>query len=289
MYKLIASDVDGTIMPSNEVSTMRMKQAVNNVNKASTVLSLSTGRRIASTEVVATTLGISKNPMICHCGAAITLPSQKKILRAVHIPANIALKITEIALRSGSGISILENVHEGRHIFQLPYSHYFRTVAYNSWYGSFCRPCEISDLKSLSDPIQISLQGNSECVLEAYGNIQAIFQDALVYVDYGMLSSGDYVLDIFAANVSKAQALLVLMDMYDVKSDEVAVFGDGKNDLEILSIAGLPIAMENAPNFVKEKCARIAPKNNKDGVACVLEELYERNLLAPPDVLPSFA
>ena len=288
MYKLIASDVDGTIMPDNEVATQRTRRAVELVNTTSAIMSLSTGRRIASTEVVANTLGISNNPLICHCGAVITLPSQKKIIKATHISSDIAFQITKMALNSGSSVSILENVYEGRRIFQLPLPHYFRTVAYNSWYGSYCRPCELSEVKNLSDPIQISLQGKADFVVRAYNDIKTVFKDTLVYVDYGTLSSGDYVIDIFGTNVSKAQALLVLMDIYKIDVDEVVAFGDGLNDLEILGIAGLSVAMENAINHIKDRCMRVTLSNNEDGVAHVIEELYNKNLLISPTTVPTF-
>ena len=62
------------------------------------------------------------------------------------------------------------------------------------------------------------------------------------------------------------------MEKYAIKQDEVMAIGDGENDVEMLSFAGLGIAMENAREDVKEVANVVTNSNNEDGVAKAIEK-----------------
>jgi hydroxymethylpyrimidine pyrophosphatase-like HAD family hydrolase len=55
----------------------------------------------------------------------------------------------------------------------------------------------------------------------------------------------------------------------------VIAIGDGANDLEMIAAAGLGIAMENGDDEVKAVADRMAPHHNRDGVAIILEEIFQ--------------
>jgi len=70
--------------------------------------------------------------------------------------------------------------------------------------------------------------------------------------------------------VSKAAALQVVAEHYDVPLDNVMAIGDAPNDVGILKIAGVGVAMSNASEIVKEAAEWIAPSNNDHGVHAAL-------------------
>ena len=87
-------------------------------------------------------------------------------------------------------------------------------------------------------------------------------------------SSTGALVEISAADVTKASTLALLCDELGVAREEVVAFGDMPNDLAMLRWAGTSYAMANAHPSVLDLADRRAPSNEDDGVAAVLEELF---------------
>ena len=80
-------------------------------------------------------------------------------------------------------------------------------------------------------------------------------------------------LEFFNSQVSKAKAMERLGQLFNIRQEEMIAVGDGLNDLPMIEYAGLGVAMENAPDGVKESADYITARtNNEDGVAEVLEK-----------------
>ncbi len=80
-------------------------------------------------------------------------------------------------------------------------------------------------------------------------------------------SSFDHNLEIGGATTSKAEALRQMGQLLGIETDEMMAVGDSPNDMAMLSVAGIPVAVGNAKPEVKEIAKYIAPSNNNDGVA----------------------
>ena len=74
-------------------------------------------------------------------------------------------------------------------------------------------------------------------------------------------------------NANKGGALLALAEYLGVKREEILAFGDGLNDVSMLKEAGIGVAMANASDEVKKFADKIAPSCDEDGVAKVIEEI----------------
>lgn len=81
-------------------------------------------------------------------------------------------------------------------------------------------------------------------------------------------------IDINNKSVSKGNALLKYAEMINVKPDEIIAFGDSENDISMLKAAGLGIAVSNAADCVKEAADEITDTNDNFGVAKYLQKLY---------------
>lgn len=88
-------------------------------------------------------------------------------------------------------------------------------------------------------------------------------------------SSSSTLLEMSATGVTKASTLALLADERGVPADRVVAFGDMPNDLPMMRWAGAAYAMANAHPTVLEAAHHVAPANNEDGVAVVLEELLD--------------
>ncbi len=85
--------------------------------------------------------------------------------------------------------------------------------------------------------------------------------------------SGENWVDISSPNANKGYALDKVMSLYNIKPDELMVFGDYNNDLEMLALADFSFAMENAHPNVKKAASYSTSSNDNYGVEKILEKL----------------
>lgn len=75
------------------------------------------------------------------------------------------------------------------------------------------------------------------------------------------------------ATTSKAHALQALLDEWQMTSQQVMAFGDSENDLGMIQLAGIGVAMANGMEEVKQAADLLAESNEEDGVAKIIEQL----------------
>ena len=79
-------------------------------------------------------------------------------------------------------------------------------------------------------------------------------------------------MEVTAKHVSKEQALYEIAQHYQVPLEQVMTIGDNFNDLPMLRLAGLGVAMGNAPEAVKAEATVVTQSNNQHGAAKAIEE-----------------
>jgi len=90
-----------------------------------------------------------------------------------------------------------------------------------------------------------------------------------VYLTY----SAPTYLEITRSGINKGEALKILATYLAIPLEHILVIGDSHNDISMFDIAGIAVAMGNAPEEVKAAANLVAPSNDEDGVAWVLREL----------------
>ena len=90
------------------------------------------------------------------------------------------------------------------------------------------------------------------------------------------VSSGYGCIDILQDGIHKAWGLEELLKRWNLKPEQIMAFGDSENDIEMLEMAGISYAMENAEETVKRVATKVAPANSQAGVYQVLENWLEK-------------
>ena len=90
---------------------------------------------------------------------------------------------------------------------------------------------------------------------------------------YTILKSAPYYLEILDRRVNKGQGVRMLAEKLGLKQEEVMAIGDQENDLAMIEYAGTGVAMGNAIDSVKEIAQFVTKTNMEDGVAHAIEEL----------------
>ena len=91
---------------------------------------------------------------------------------------------------------------------------------------------------------------------------------------HAVILSGENWVDVMKPGVNKGRAMRMLQQLKGVTPDECMAFGDYLNDLEMLESVTESYAMENALDEIKRASRHIAPRNDEDGVMRVVKEMF---------------
>jgi len=134
------------------------------------------------------------------------------------------------------------------------------------------KPIQTSDLMTMEEPpSKIMLISQ----LDQIGALKEI-QESVRGVATGTFSKPNY-LEILPAGVNKAKALAKVASVFGLGLSEIAAIGDGPNDLEMLNEVGFAIAMGNASDRVKTAADLVVGSNDNAGVADAVEKILNRN------------
>lgn len=90
-----------------------------------------------------------------------------------------------------------------------------------------------------------------------------------------VVTSGHGDIDLLANGINKAHALAQLMQIWNIKPDEVMAFGDAMNDYEMLKMAKYGFVMKNGNQKLKDDIGRVVPfTNEEDGELIILDEYF---------------
>jgi Cof subfamily protein (haloacid dehalogenase superfamily) len=266
MIRLIAADLDGTLLNNQSLLTERTRSAVARAMGAGARFVLATGRMSDSTREFARELSTNA-PVIAFNGALAMEWATGEVLFAHAIAPKIAREVCAMAERCGIFIQYFPE----RGFF------YERRVPEISdeYEGRIRMRGQVAG-RALSEWIdrpafKLLTIGEHEALVRLRDDIHARFPGLKA-----MLSHPTY-LEIVTAGVDKGAALETLARMYGIARDEIAAFGDADNDAGMIEYAGMGYCMENGYEDVKERSKNIAPPNDLDGVARVLETLLAEN------------
>lgn len=265
--QLLAVDIDGTIAGESNEIRERVKQAIFAAQAQGIKVVVATGRMYRSALRFHQTVG-SSLPLICYQGAWIQDPITGKILS--HLPVTKEKTIALLDYFEQPALRSLLSVHF--YINDQLYVREITTATQIYAQRSEIQPIAVGDLRSVLDtePTKIlALCDDPEAIANLLSNLRQIYTPAELYLTTSVATFFE------AANplVSKGAALrYVAEEILGLQSANVMAIGDNFNDLEMLSYAGIGVAMGNAPDEVKAIAQWVAPTVEEDGVAAAIEE-----------------
>lgn len=271
--KLIASDLDGTLLTSKKEITPRLYQALKKINKMGIYFVPSTGRPFGSLPRDIKELPFLKY-VITSNGASV-YDAQKKYdivqnfltPEAVDITLGIAKELPIIIefFKDGKAY-IAKEVFDDLSPYDLTESH-------------------IHYIKTTRIPVK-DFFGEMERNKSALENINLVFSDmAQRKQTWDLLQSKGHAsvtasspknIEITSKDATKALALEKLCQVLGIQRENTLAMGDGDNDLPMLRFAGVGVAMENGEEHVKKAADLIADDCNDFGAAKILEQIIEQ-------------
>jgi Cof subfamily protein (haloacid dehalogenase superfamily) len=287
--KLVAIDIDGTLLPSagGEIS-LRTRRALLEAEAAGIELVIATGRRQAYAAPLIHPVGLRPDTVMITSNGAVTRTLGTRTLGGERIdrfelPVETARELCPV-LRQFGGTTVFTFDREGpgelvlESIEQLHARISLWVQANRAWIEEV-RPLERA-FDSGDAPVQGMVCGTSAEMQQAELWLSASEISRRIEMhrtEYPLRNLT--ILDILPPGCSKGVALDRLARRRGIGRKSIMAIGDNFNDLEMLRFAGRPVVMANgAPDLVimaEQMGWRIAPANDEDGVAQILESVLE--------------
>ncbi|MGK2881839.1 MAG: HAD family hydrolase [Mycobacterium sp.] len=265
---LIASDVDGTLLDSDERVTPRTRAAVRAAVDAGTTFVLATGRPPRWVAPVVEGLGFA--PMaVCANGAVVYDSATDRVLSARTLSVEALGELVEIATRviPGCGLAV-ERIGRSAHDTATP--QFVSSPGYeHAWLNPDNTEVSIEDL--LSAPavkllVRKAGAQSSDMAAELVRHIG--IEGDITY------STNNGLIEVLPLGLSKATGVEEVARPLGITAADVVAFGDMPNDVPLLRWAGHGVAMGNAHPEAVAAADEVTATNADDGVARVLERWW---------------
>jgi 5-amino-6-(5-phospho-D-ribitylamino)uracil phosphatase len=272
--KLIAMDLDGTLLNSQSQVPEENARAIAEAAALGIEIVIVTGRRYHSARLIVDALPCELH-LIVNNGALIKSKEGETHQRSL-LPAATALRVLEATPEFRSSASVVfDRPRENQVILE--------TVDWDDPFrgGYFRRSREfIAQVSPLTDclrgtngtppedPIQVMFVGLCQAIRDARKKLQQ-----LPFAGEYMLSFTEYltrdisVLDVLRRGVSKGAALAEWARHRGIRREEVMAIGDNWNDRDMLEFAGLPVVMGNCVDVLKSHGWTVTLSNDENGLA----------------------
>jgi Cof subfamily protein (haloacid dehalogenase superfamily) len=261
----LISDVDGTLVTTNKVLTERARKAVADLHRRGIAFAIVSARPPEGMRMFVEPLGLSR-VMAGFNGGAFVRPDLTLLEERVLAP-DVAHRA--LALLDSKGIDAWVFAH-GKWIIRNAKGPKVDHEAMTVQFG----PTVVSDFGSALDAVHKMVGVSDDHALLA--RCEAEMQ-GLIGRSAAVARSQAYYLDVTHPNANKGAAVHTLAKLMGVPIEEVAVIGDGLNDVAMFAQSSFSIAMGNASDEVKAKARFVTESNEDDGFA----RAVERYLLAP--------
>ena len=276
--KLITIDIDGTLLTPEGQITARTRAAIRAARQAGVIVTLATARRYVGVQAVAEALGLAL-PLIVYDGTLIVSHPSRAILASQTLGPAIARQVIEIFRRHRlqpimhpceSGECVKEEVWTGPAEDDNPGLALYLTVA-----GARVKrlPYEVLSARA-TEALRVVAFAEKDLLEPVLPEITGL-DCTWNFAPHG--SYGGAELAILPAGCSKASGVATLAARYAIPLEQVMAVGDGYNDLEMLRMVGLGVAMGQAPEQVKAAAKVITASNQEDGVALAIERYVLAN------------
>jgi 5-amino-6-(5-phospho-D-ribitylamino)uracil phosphatase len=282
MIKLLALDLDGTLLNSSGQIPTANKHAIKLAENAGVLVTIATGRRFRDALPIALQLDLNA-PVVCHNGALLKFAETLETVHASIIPCETVFEIIRVGKEFGGDALVSCNPNtKGTLLYDRISDDNVPLKRYVEWskklHGDDAEDAvhhvaKLEEVVADEQVIHISFSGMCEPMsrLQAFlqaelGESVSIFATVYPHLDFTLL-------DILPPNTSKATGLQRLAEIHHLTSENVMAIGDNYNDLEMLLYAKTPVVTGNASaglladeNFYKTL------SNDENGVAAAIEK-----------------
>lgn len=271
--KLCVFDLDGTLLNSNKKITQETLLAVKNLSNYNIKYTIATGR----IDILARKYQreICSDLPIISCNGSIIRDLSNKIYYMKTLDFETVknifnyFKSLELNFLFYTENSILVTENNPRIEFLKNYN---KTANKNDQFNFEIMDDDINKYSNLKFLKSLAHIENRPKLLEIQSILNKDFKNlSIVSSDYELL-------DLMPSGINKGTALSILCDILNIESENVCVFGDNFNDIEMINFAGMSIVPENGENDVKKLATHITKTNDEEGISHAINNIILKNV-----------
>lgn len=263
MYKLIALDMDGTLLNSQKLISPRTKQAIEQARQQGIKVVLASGRPIDGMRDKLEELKLTTNDdyVLYYNGSMVANVGTGEIIHQQIIDGKAAKRIALLAQQWGL------NTHAFSQIYGLitpKISQYTELEANIN--GLNVTEMDFQQLADDHPIIKAMIVGEPAKLSQAIEQLPIQWRQ-----EFTVVQSAPFFLEFLNTASNKGIGVQAIAEHLGIQANEVICMGDAENDHHMLHYAGLGIAMENAMEETKRIADHITLSNDQDGVAVAIE------------------
>lgn len=271
-YKMIAMDMDGTLLTTDKQVSEKSKEVLRIATEAGIKLVVCTGRIFTSAWTFADLIG-TEAPIIASNGAYIREKDRDEVIYMKTLPKDDIYKVVETAKKYGFCPILFsaDTIFTERVIFtakiyekqneSLPEDRKVKIAVTN-------------DLKKIIDENhEIILKVVVVSEMDEIEKLNKLRNEIANIVDASIVASMPNNFEIMSKGISKGNAVKILGDIYGISSEETICIGDNENDISMIEYAGCGVAMANGAEALKSIADYVTDTNDNDGVAKAIQKL----------------
>ncbi|MBR6035617.1 MAG: HAD family phosphatase [Bacteroidaceae bacterium] len=268
-YKLIAVDLDGTLVRSDQSISPRTIDTLVQVQQSGVKMAVASGRPTFGTAHVADALRLADfgGYVMSYNGGEIYDWGTKTRLHAQTLDEDIIPYIYMYAREHGMPIM----TYIGKEVV---------SEVENNEYINYSVMRNRMTLRKVEDFVATAQGvGIVKCIIVGDPTLLPALEIEMQETlkgKAGVFRSEPFFLEIVPVGIDKAKGLSILLNKIGMQPSELIAFGDGYNDIPMLQFAGLGVAMGNAAEEIQKAADMVAQSNDDDGIAVLLEKLILR-------------
>ncbi len=264
MYKLIALDMDGTLLTTDKRVSEKNKAAIKAAEANGVKIVLASGRPLIGITKYLNELNLLKDKdyVLSFNGGLVQNTKTQEIVSKLTLKGKDLKNIYKISKELNINI----------HAFSAKDGLITPKINQYTEYEATINEIEINirdfnEVDDEEDIIKVMMIDPQEILDPAIEKLPAE-----VYEKYSVFKSAPFFLEFTNKEVDKGLGLNKLGEYLGIKKEEIIACGDAGNDLSMVKYAGLGVAMGNATKEVKEAASFITTSNDEDGIANVIEK-----------------
>lgn len=264
MYKLIAVDMDGTLLKEDKTISEATVKAINKARAKGVRIVLASGRPIEGLNRYLTELELisEEDYVLSYNGALVQNTATKEIISRVVLKGSDLHYLYNLSNELGVNIHAF-STEQG--LITPKMNKYTEVEATIN--GIEVLEREFDTIDNESEMVKIMMIDEPEVLQAAIDKMPKE-----VYEKYTVVRSAPFFLEFLNKEANKGEGVKALAESLGLTKEQVICIGDAGNDLHMIQFAGLGVAMGNAFDEIKEIADYITKSNEEDGVAHVIEK-----------------
>lgn len=269
--KLVAIDLDGTLLDSNKIISKENKKAIKEAKEAGVKVVLCTGRPLRSMRHLLEEVDLldDEDFVITYNGGLIQRSKTGEVINEITLNREESLDIYKLSQQLKMPVNFIDLDY----IYEPEYPVGVESIYMKSRPGvpkkNALKFIDV-DIEKLPNPFKINKIVMSRPTEELDAIIPKI-PDAY-HEKYNIYKSQAFILEVLPQYVDKGYSMSIIGEMLGLEKEQIMGIGDQENDLSLVKNAGLGIAMGNAIDPVKEAADYVTKSNDDNGVAYAIHK-----------------